>query len=379
MKMAIIHDDLMRRGGAERVALTMVRAFPQADFFTLCYKPELTYDAFRSYKVHTSFFQKVAFSEASMKLLFYPLGIWAMKSLDLSKYDIVLISTTFCAKYIRLKPQTVLVTYCHTPFRLAWYPETYNKITKYRLLKWLMFQIICPRLRAVDKKYALRTNYFIANSEVTVQRIKECYTDKKPISLLPPPVDLRLFKTQKATADYYLLVSRFQPYKKIDLVIETFNELPQKKLIIVGTGVLENDLKKMANSNIVFQGAVSSEELSALYANCKALLFPQIEDFGITPLEANASGRPVIAFKAGGVLETMIPYEGKGKPFTALFFEQQNMASLTNAIENFEQIEQETDSDFICNNAKRFSEDSFIEKINGKIDEICKSLHESQQ
>ncbi|HVG41840.1 MAG TPA: glycosyltransferase [Chitinophagaceae bacterium] len=375
MKVAIVHDDLMRMGGAEKVALTFLKAFPEADFYTLCYKPDLTYEEFGNYKINTTWFQKFAFNEASMKMLFYPMGIWAMKSLNFEKYDLVLISTTFCAKYLRLPAKTILITYCHTPFRLAWYPETYQAIRTNLLIRFLMFRLVCPRLRVVDKKYALRTDYFIANSKVTLDRIQQVYSRNIPVSILNPPVDLSKFQKENSRKDYYLVVSRFQPYKKIDLVIEVFNHLKDKRLIIVGTGVLEKELQKMAvASNIEFKGSVSGKELAHLYANCKALIFPQVEDFGITPLEANASGRPVIAFGGGGVLETMIGYKDKQTPFTALFFENQTFASLSKAILFFEEIENEVDSDFIVENAQRFKESNFIATINERVLEQYKIL-----
>lgn len=378
MKIAVLHDDLMRRGGAEKVALTLVKAFPEADFYTLCYKPELTYEEFKHYTVHTSWFQRIAFSEKSMKALFYPLGVWAMKSLDLYAYDLVLISTTFCSKYIKLNPGATLVTYCHTPFRLAWYPQTYASLTKNPLLKLLMFRVVCPHLRAIDKKYALRTNHFIANSNVTVKRIRECYTTATPVTLLHPPVTVDSFLPSDSSKPYYLVVSRFQPYKKVDLVIDVFNKLSDKKLIIVGTGILEKELKSKAGKNIEFAGSVDGDRLKVLYANCRALIFPQMEDFGITPLEANASGRPVIAYGQGGVLETMVPYKEDSLPFTALFFAEQTADGLTNAIERFENIEHLVDSKFIRKNAEQFGEKSFISKIRKLVATVYKEVSNDQ-
>src|SRR6218665_1617269 len=369
MKIAIVHDDLMRKGGAEKVALAIVRAFPEADFYTLCYRPELTYDEFNSYKVNTSWFQQVAKTESQMKMLFYPLGIWAMKSLKLEQYDLVIISTTFCAKYIKLNPRAVLVTYCHTPFRLAWYPETYNNVNGNMLFRWLTLNVICPRLRVIEKKYAIRTNHYIANSNVTVDRIKTCYTDKIPVSIINPPVELKNFRRKpQRVSDYYLVVSRFQPYKKIDLVIEAFNAMPEKKLIIVGTGGMEMELKAMAGKNVEFRGVVGQDELGELYAGCKALIFPQEEDFGITPLEANASGRPVIALGKGGVLETMVPYDPeRDMPFTAIFFAEQTLESLLQAVQLFETVEGKLNENFIYQNAERFSESGFIDKLKKKV------------
>ena len=363
MKLAIVHDDLMRRGGAEQVALNFQLAFPHAPFYTLCYQPELTYTAFKQFQISTSWFQNLVSTENQMKRLFFPLGIWAMQSLNLKDFDIILISSTFCGKYITVRPDTIVVTYCHTPFRLAWYPETYFDNDKTWLIKRNIIKGLVYILKRIDKKFALRTNFFIANSSEVVKRIQNCYTNEIPISIIYPPVNISKFFVSNLPKDYYLIVSRFQPYKKIELVIDVFKNLRDKKLVIIGSGVLENELKLIASDNVEFKGVVNAAELSHLFANCKALIFPQHEDFGITPLEANASGRPVIAYGEGGVLETMVPFKEKGKPFSAIFFNKQNSHELTRAIHLFEEIEEEIDPVFIRSNAERFNTDSFISEI----------------
>lgn len=369
MKIAIVHDDLMRKGGAEQVFLSMLRAFPSAEAYTLCYNPTLTYSEFKNFKINTSWFQGIAKTEKGMKTLFFPFGIWAMKSLDLSSFDVVLISTTFCGKYIKTKPGTAIITYCHTPFRLAWYPETY-KFYKANKLKQLSSKWMLHILKHIDKKYALKTHYFIANSKVISKRIEDCYTKLIPISIIHPPVRLDRFYVSEGLKNYYLVVSRFQLYKKIDLVVDAFNEMPEKKLIIVGTGILERKIRSAAKKNIEFRGSVDSETLAYLYSNCKAFIFPQMEDFGITPLEANASGRPVIAFGAGGVLETMIPYTNETDKFSAVFFEQQTVEDLKQAVQKFEELENIVDPKFNVDNANRFCEPRFIKQIQEFIESL---------
>ena len=363
MKLAIVHDDLMRRGGAEQVALSFCKAFPKATLYTLCYHPDLTYPEFKNYSVKTSWFGKFALTERQMKKRFFPLGIWAMKSLDLSEFDVVLVSSTFCGKYIKTKKHAKVILYCHTPFRLAWFPDTYSEHRNTKGLKKILFNSVVSILRFIDLKYAKKADYFLANSNEVLNRMRKCYRLDKPIHVVSPPVKVDNFFISTTPKNYYLLVSRFQPYKKVDLVIETFNEMPDKNLIIVGSGDDEAKLKASAKSNITFNSGLSAQELAGLYANCKAFIFPQHEDFGITALEANASGRPVLAYGSGGILETMIPYTGEGEPFTAIFFESQTTDALKAAITKFESIEHMVDSEFIRINAEKFSEVSFINKI----------------
>jgi glycosyltransferase involved in cell wall biosynthesis len=363
MKIAIVHDDLMRRGGGEQVALSFCKAFPQAPLYTLCYRPELTYPEFRNFNVRTSWFNRIAKTEAQMKKRFFPLGILAMQCFDFSDYDVLLISSTFCGKYIKVDRKTEVILYCHTPFRLAWYPETYTEVKNAKGPKSLLLKHVIRFLRYIDKKCARQATTLVVNSKEVKSRVEKCYHVDKHISIIHPPVKMDNFLVSPTQDDYYLVVSRFQPYKKVDLVIETFNRLPDKKLIIVGSGDDEEKLKVNAGQNIIFKKGLSASELADLYSKCKAFIFPQYEDFGITALEANASGRPVLAFGAGGVLETMIPFDGRTEEFTALFFEEQSAECLTKTIERFEQIQTLVNPNIIRRNAERFNEANFIHKI----------------
>ncbi len=295
-----------------------------------------------------------------MKWLFFPFGLMAMKQMKVEDYDVVLISTTYSGKYVNISPKTLVITYCYTPFRLAWNPTSYTEyINSKGLSRWL-FDIVVNILRKIDKKSSERTDLFLAMTEETKERIKYAYSPKNEITIIPPPVNLSNYYISETIGEYYLVVSPLEYYKKVDLVIDAFNELGHK-LIIVGNGSKKAELMKRANRNISFMQGIDAATLSQLYAECKAFIFPQHEDYGITPLEANAAGRPVIAFGAGGILETMIPYTGDDSVATALLFEKQEVDDLIEAIKKAETLN--FSPKFIRANAERFHEKIFIEKV----------------
>lgn len=361
MKIAIIHDELMRRGGAEQVVLSFHKAFPRAPIFTLAYNQHATYEEFKKCNIVTSWFNKLVSGEKWMKRLYFPLGFWAMKQLDVKDYDIVLMSTTYCAKYVNISPGTLIITYCHCPFRLAWYPQSYSEYQNSKGLKRIIFDQVINMLRKIDFNYAQRTNHYIANTHFIASEIKEKYNLALPVEVNNPPVKCSDFNISDCLGDYYLVVSRLEYYKKTDLVIEAFNELGLP-LIIVGKGSKAKALNKMAKQNIHFKSGLTKQQLSILYSECKALIFPQQEDYGITPLEANASGRPVIAYGIGGVIETMIPFDGTNEnECTAVFFKSQTKSDLINAIKKSQLIN--FNQGFIRKHAEKFDEDLFTNRV----------------
>jgi glycosyltransferase involved in cell wall biosynthesis len=362
MKIAIVHDELMRRGGAEQVVRCFHKAFPEAPIYTMAYQANLTYSDFSDCTIKTSWMQSIVSNEKNMRRLFFPLGLLAMQQLDVTGYDVILISSTYGAKYVKMSPTSLVINYCHTPFRLAWYPESYKQYTSASGIKKWMFDVVIKLLRIIDYKAAQRTDIFIANSTETKNKIKSAYNFTKHISLIKPPVNCDLFYVSEQIRDYYLVVSRLESYKKVDLVIDTFNELGYP-LIIVGKGSQEIELKKKAKRNITFKSGISSQEMADLYAHCKAFIFPQHEDYGITPLEANASGRPVIAYSKGGVLDTMIPLytNTDASKATAVFFDNQDVKSLITAINKANEVT--FDPSFIRKHAEKFHENRFVEKI----------------
>jgi glycosyltransferase involved in cell wall biosynthesis len=361
MKIAIVHDDLVRKGGAEQVALSFHHAFPSAPIYTLSYDAANTYPEFKSCDIRTSWFGKFIKKEKNMKRFFFPLGVLAMQKIDLSEYDVILQSTTHCAKYVKAGNNALVITYCHNPFRLVWSPDSYEKIKESGNLNRKVLNKVLSVLKSIDIRAADRTDWFITNAREVLPRIEKAYHPKNSIAVINPPVKTENFYVSNSVSDYFLVVSRFESYKKVDLVIKAFNQMPNRKLLIVGKGSRERELKKMANSNITFLSGLDASNLARLYANCKAFIFPQLEDYGITPLEANASGRPVIAFNRGGVLDTMIPYVSNSMKSTAVFFDQQSVESLKEAILLFEELQ--FDPIFISAHAHTFDESHFIEKI----------------
>lgn len=360
MKIAVVHDDLMRRGGGEQVALSIMKAFPNADLYSLCYQSHLTYEEFKNYKVNTSIFQKFVKTEKMMKWLFFPFGILAMKLLKVKGYDLVVVSGTFCGKYVNIDKRSRIFLYTFTPFRLAWNPTSYKEFNESKGFLKGIFNLVIKCLRYVDKREAHKANYYLGMTEETAQRIKNAYGAEEVI-IIHPPVKCQNFHVDDSVEkSFFLIVSRLEFYKKVDLAIEAFNELGYP-LIIVGNGSKKSELMSMAKNNIQFKSGLSTIELQGLYANCKAFIFPQHEDYGITPLEANASGRPVIAYGAGGVLETMLPYEANKTKFTSVFFQEQTKEALIDAIKLLETLE--IDSSFIRSHSMKFDESVFIQQL----------------
>jgi len=375
MRVAIIQDELVRKGGAEQVVLSFAKAFPDAPIYTLSYNAESTYPEFKNFKIVTSWFGKFIKNDKNLKRFFFPFGVWAMKSLKIKDYDVVLLSTTHCAKYSSISNKSIVITYCHTPFRLVFRPDSYDEVSTAHGLKAKLLSFVIGILKKIDINSARRTDYFLTNSNEVVPRIIEAYKPDKPVTVINPPVKCQNFFISDDVGDYYLLVSRFEPYKRVDLVIQAFNLMKDKKLVIIGKGSLKEELRALAENNIQFKEGLTLDELAAMYSGCKALIFPQYEDYGITPLEANAAGRPVIAYGLGGVLDTMIPYKNDASVSTAIFFSEQSVSSLVEAISLFETLK--FNPSFIRAHAETFGEDLFIAKlknfINNKYNEAKKN------
>ncbi|MCX8029925.1 MAG: glycosyltransferase, partial [Brevinematales bacterium] len=290
-------------GGAERVLISLKEVFSDAPIYTSIYNPENLDDSLKNAKVITSFVNK--FKDAQKKhQKYFPIMPMAFESFNFNEFDIVISSSSSCAKGIITKPDTVHICYCHTPMRYAWefYYEYYEKenlsLVKKKLLKYFM-----SYMRIWDRVSADRVDYFIANSKNVAKRIWKHY--RRDSVVIYPPVRTDYFKISDIDEEYFLIVSRLVAYKRIDLAIETFNKL-KLPLVIIGDGPEKEKLKRIANKNIKFLGRQPDEVVKEYYSKCRALIFPGEEDFGITPVEAQASGRPVIAFGKGGALETVI-------------------------------------------------------------------------
>jgi glycosyltransferase involved in cell wall biosynthesis len=365
MKIALVHDGLFTKGGGERVLLNFQKAFPLAPIFTTVYHKKNNYPEFIKSNIITSWFQYIALNEFLYKMLFFPLGICAARSLDLRDYDIVLCSTTHCGKYIKVNKNALVINYCYTPFRLAWNPSSYN-LSKNIIVKSFLNQIL-KILRKIDYYYAQRANFYIAMTEETSLRIKDCYNHSKSIEIISPSIDTSKFKKSVLIKDYFLVVSRLEKYKKVDMIIDVFNKI-KLPLIIIGSGTQEKYLKKIAKNNIKFLKNISDNELKKYYSESKALVFPQYEDYGLTVLESYASGRPAICFNGGGAKYTGIALNDSNKnKATMLTFDKQNSDDLENAILRFD--ESLFDSESIINHIKQYDDKIFIKKIRKFVNE----------
>lgn len=359
MKIALVHDWLPFIGGAERVLSNFIEIYPKAPIYTsICNKSKME-DPINKAKIITSHLQKGEKEIKNHRKLF-PFMMTAMERFNLNDYDIVLSSSSSVAKGIITNPNTMHVCYCHSPMRYAWEfsYEYAGKMAGKGGLKQKLLNYFLTFVRVWDNSSADRVDYFIANSENVARRIWKHY--RRESVVIHPPVRCKLFEVSDINEDYFLIVSRLQEYKRIDIAVKAFNELGLP-LIIIGDGPDRQKLEKIAQENITFLGRQSDEVIKEHYSKCKAFIFPGEEDFGITPLEAMASGRPVIAYKKGGALETVI--EGK----TGMFFDNQTVESLKDTLLKFNA--DKFDKNEIRKHAESFDEEIFKKKIKSFMDE----------
>jgi glycosyltransferase involved in cell wall biosynthesis len=352
LKVALVHEELTQLGGAERVLDVLIELFPSAPIYTIVYNEQKTSGKYAAKDIRTSFIQKMPFGSKKYKW-YLPLMPKAVEKLDFSEFDLVISDASALIKGIKTNKNQLHICYCHTPTRYLWTDSaSYIKTAPIPFFVRPLMPIVINYLRKWDLKASKRPDYFIANSFNVKNRIKKYYN--RDSFVLFPPLEGKKFPLKKEKKDYYLLVSRIEPYKKVDMVIDAFKKL-DLNLKIAGSGTKINDFKKTATKNIEFLGRISDEDLAKYYQNAKALIFPQEEDAGITPLEAMSCGSPVIAYKKGGALESII--ENK----TGLFFTSQNAGSLSDAIKSFEK--KKFDVQAIHNHAQKFDKVLFKKKI----------------
>lgn len=325
MRVAIVHDYLTQFGGAERVLRVLMDLFPHAPVYTLVHDPKATAGLIDGRRVRTSFLQKIPLARSKHRL--FPLVVMplAVEQFDLSAYDLVISASHSFGKGVITKPETLHVSYCFTPLRYAW-DDSHRYVREFgapRLVRSLI-PLALTYVRVWDALAADRVDHFIAISHFVAERIRKYYG--RGSAVVYPPVDTETFQPSAAVGDRFLVVSRLLPYKRIDLAIEACNLL-RLPLDIVGTGPEEERLRALAGPTIRFLGFQPDRVTAPLTARARAFLFPQEEDFGIAPLEAAAAGRPVVAFRSGGALETVV--EGE----TGVFFDRQDVPSLTLGIE----------------------------------------------
>ncbi len=344
MKVAIVYDRVNKWGGAERVLLSLHEIFPDAPLFTSVYSQEGAGWARVFPEVIPSFLQKIPFVNRNHELFPF-LMPFAFESHNMSDFDLVISVTSEASKGVITGGKHIC--YCLTPTRYLW--SGYDDYFRNPLLR-VGTRPIISYLRRWDRYTSNRPDIMVSISSEVRKRIKKYYG--RDSQIIFPPVDLEKFKTsgKKKKEDFFLIVSRLVSYKKVDLAIEAFNDLGYS-LVIVGTGREEGKLRKMARPNIKFAGQLTDDKLAHYYSRCKALVFPQEEDFGIVAVEAQAAGAPVVAFKRGGALDTVI--EGK----TGVFFYRQEKEDLKNAIERIDRMKFNRNN--LVRNARRFSSDRF--------------------
>ena len=353
MKVALVHDYLNQMGGAERVVMAFHEIFPDAPVYTSIYDPQRVDPVFQTMDIRTSFMQKLPLV-TKYHQPYLPLYPFAMENLDLRGYDLVLSSSSAFGKGVITRPETLHICYCHTPMRWCWNYDEYVEREHLGKVARGILPLMITGLRIWDQTSAMRVDHFIANSPVVAERIHKYY--RREAAYIPPPVDASRFPFDPHIVpdDYFLILSRLVPYKRIDLAIQACNQL-QLPLVIIGGGRDLDRLKQMAGPTIRFMGRLSDEEVIHYITHCRAFLFPGEEDFGITPLEAQACGRPVIAYGAGGALASII--DG----ITGTFFQEQTVESLTTVLATFD--ERLFDPDVIHSHALEFDMPLFRRRI----------------
>ncbi len=352
MKVAIVHYWLFHMRGGEQVLEALCEMYPEADIYTHVYDPRHVSEGIRRHKVQTTFIQRMPFARKMYKayLPFMPL---ALEMLDLSNYDLVISSESGPAKGVIVRADATHICYCHTPMRYLW--DQYHVYYKGAgSLSRLSMPYLLHRMRRWDVTSAARVDHFIANSNCVAERIHKFW--RRDSEVIAPPVSIDKFYVSADHDDFYLCVNELVGYKRVDLAIAACNAL-QRRLVVIGDGPEAKALQKMAGPTIEFLGHVPHSVLRDYLSRCRALLFPAYEDFGITPVEALASGRPVVAFARGGVRDTLI--DGR----TGALFAEQTPPSLIEAMIRFEAVEHVFDSEFMANHAAKFSRAVFKEKF----------------
>ncbi len=360
MKIALVHDYLTQRGGAERVFELLCKRYPQADIFTSLYAPQHTIDLSQRF-VNTTFLQKIPGAIKYFRLI-APLYFPAFRSLNLQDYDLIISSSASFAKAVRKKTGARHICFCHNVTRFLWDTETY--LREYKDYKYFapLINKVFESMRAVDLKYSQEPDLYIANSSVVAERIQNTYGKPAIVINFPIETDKFMFSDQKD--EYYLAAARMISYKRLDIIVEAFNWLGWR-LLISGNGPERERLQSKALGNIEFLGHTTDDKRTELFAHAKSVIVAALEDYGLVPIEANASGTPVIAYGAGGILDTQIPEK------TGILFPRQTPDSLQNAL--LKGRETHWDYQQIRNHAVvNFSEETFFQKVEQVITETCR-------
>ncbi len=364
MKIALVHEWLVFYAGGERVFESFTNIWKEADIYALVdfLNDEQRKTILKGNHANTTFIQKLPFAEKKFRS-YLPLFPLAIESLNFSKYDAIISSSHAVTKGIRKKPHQLHISYCHSPMRYIWdEAETYFEAAKLNSgLKKIIANAALNYLRKWDLKTAQRPDFLIANSKYIAEKLKRIYNRESTV--IYPPVDVDKFECAENKDDYYFVASRLVPYKRIDLIVEAFAQMPDKRLVIAGTGPELNRLKSKFLVNVEFIGYQDEKSLKELMQKAKAFVFTAEEDFGIVVVEAMACGTPVIALNKGGTAETVI--DGK----TGILFDNQTVEDIKNAVRKFESIQDTFNHKEISEYTQKFSRKIFEEKIKQYVDE----------
>lgn len=375
MKKALICDILLQNGGAEKCVESFLNVWPEMDVFALMdYMNIKDRDTVLKGKfAETTFLQNLPFSKKLFRH-FFPLYPFAVEQIDLSEYDVILSSSYSVAKGVLTRPDQIHITYMYSPVRYVWdlYFQYLKESGKNKGMMSYPTRYLLHKFRSWDAITANRPDHYIAISNYIAHRIKKIYN--KESHVIYPPVDCQNYNIGDSTEEFYFTSSRMVPYKKMDLIVEAFKYMPDKKLLVSGDGPDFEKIKKIAPKNVELLGFLPKNELILQTQKAKAFIFAAEEDFGITPIEAQACGVPVIAFGKGGTLETIKgAFEGKevlDKEKTGVFFEKQEISSLIGAIDFFEKNRDVFDKSIIRNQALKFNTQRFEKEMFDKINEI---------
>lgn len=368
MKVALVHEWLTVIGGSENVFKEIASLYPDADIFTLVAIDKTVKKlGLQNHKIHTSFIQNLPFGKTKYRnyLPFFP---YAIEQFDLSAYDLIISSSHAVAKGALTNSNQIHVCYCHSPIRYAWdlYHQYIKEAGLSRGLKGFFAKYVLHNIRQWDIISANRVDHYISNSNYIGKRIKKIY-GRDSVTIYPN-VATTDFDISTARDDYYFTCSRFVPYKKIDLIVKSFAKMPDKTLYVIGDGPDFQKVKKIASPNVHLLGYQPFDVLKSYMAKAKAFVFAAEEDFGIIPVEAQASGTPVIAYGKGGSLETVI--DGK----TGVFFFEQSIPAVVNAVQYFEENISKFDNTQIAAHASTFATDRFLKQFSSYLSGVTGHL-----
>ncbi|HEY2345807.1 MAG TPA: glycosyltransferase [Xanthomonadaceae bacterium] len=367
MKVAIVHYWLVTWRGGEKVVEAFAEMFPEADIYTHVLDPEVVKGTGLEHRrIFTTFINRLPFAKKRYQN-YLPLMPMALERLDLRDYDLVISSESGPAKGVIVRPDAYHVCYCHSPMRYLWdMRHDYEQGASW--IKRMAMLLLFPRLRDYDRLSSMGVDAFVANSSWVGKRIEKYY--RRESHVIAPPVDVDSFHISETIGDYYLMVGQLTRYKRVDLAVEAFNELGLP-LVVIGEGEETAALRKMARGNIHFMGRQPFSVIQKHYAECKALIFPGVEDFGMVPVEAMASGRPVIAFRKGGACESVV------EDVTGIFFDQPTAESLMAAVKRFQAMEGSFVPATLRKHAQTFGKRNFLDRFRQFLAERCGHVESS--